>query len=141
MKTGNDQWDDNPENKESGGPPPKNTIWKHLFLIFLLALIFYEFFLYGSKPKERMEIPYSEFKEELTGRNIKEIITRNEIIEGEFIQSVSMPISSGKEEGKETEYLYFTTHIPEFGDQDLMRELTEADVIVTAKKGNEWLLA
>ncbi len=141
MKTENDQWDDSPENKESGGASPKNTIWKHLFLIFLLALIFYEFFLYGSKPKERMEIPYSEFKEELAGRNIKEIITRNEIIEGEFIQSVFMPSSSGKEEGKEAEYLYFTTHIPEFGDQDLMRELTEAEVIVTAKKGNEWLFS
>ena len=57
MKTENDQWDDNPENKDSGGlgPSPKSGIWKHVFIIFLLALIFYEFFLYKSMPKERVE--------------------------------------------------------------------------------------
>ena len=141
MRNENDQWDDSLENKETGGVSPKNAVWKHLFLIFLLAFIFYELFHYGSKPKERKEIPYSQFKEELAGGNIKEIITHNEIIEGEFVHSLSLPRTSAQEGEKEGEYLYFTTRIPEFGDQDLMRELTNANVTVKANKGNEWLLS
>jgi len=141
MKIENNNWneDHDPEDAEKGKPSGRGGIWKHLLVIFILTIIFYELFLYGSQRREYLEIPYSEFKEELVKRNIKEIITHNETITGEFVQATSLPLYQAP--GQETtEYRYFSTRIPKFGDQDLMRDLLKAGVIVRTDKGSDWLL-
>ncbi|MEW6380585.1 MAG: ATP-dependent zinc metalloprotease FtsH [bacterium] len=139
MRAENDRWNDEPEDPEKGKSSPGGGIWKHLLVIFILTIIFYELFLFGSQKKEYLEIPYSEFKEELARRNVKEVITRNEIITGEFFQAIFL--SKAPPVDDEKGFRYFSTRIPKFGDQDLMRELIKAGATVRTDKGNEWILS
>jgi len=141
MKAENNRWNDDSEDNggEDRGSSPGGRIWKHLLVIFILTIIFYELFLYGSQKKEYLEIPYSAFKAELAKKNIKEVIARSETISGEFFQAISadnsLPLA------QERSYRYFSTRIPKFGDQDLMRELIKAGATVRTDSGNEWFLS
>lgn len=138
MKDENDLWND--EQREPDQRAPAGTFWKYSLWIFLLIVIFYELFLYGSQPRERLDIPYSKFKEELVKGNIKKVIDRNGLIEGEFSLAIPAPDpddSLAYQRGEPGTFLYFITRIPEFGDQGLMAELLKAKVTVQAEKGNE----
>ncbi|MCL6582139.1 MAG: ATP-dependent zinc metalloprotease FtsH [bacterium] len=141
MKAENNRWNDDPEDNggEDRGSSPGGRIWKHLLVIFILTIIFYELFLYGSQKKEYLEIPYSAFKAELAQKNIKEVIARSEMISGEFFQAISADNSLPS--AQERSYRYFSTRIPKFGDQDLMRELIKAGATVRTDSGNEWILS
>ncbi len=138
MKIEDDEWGGSDENKSN--QPSRGAIWRLVLLLFLLMVVFYELLFYSSRQKDRIKIPYSTFKEELARGNIKEIVTYEKSIKGEFLQTTFFSDPS-LQEAKEKDYLYFSTRAPEFYDEALMGELINKKVVITADKGNEWILS
>ncbi len=71
-------------------------------------------------------VPYTEFKTQVTSKNVGEVFARGNSIEGQLKQAVPFP---GR---KDRTYQQFTTERPTFATDDLLRELTEGGATVRA---------
>jgi len=71
-------------------------------------------------------IPYTEFKQQVAGKNIAELFARGNSIEGEL----KKPIAVAGKDGRT--YQQFTTERPTFATDDLLGELTDGGATVRA---------
>jgi cell division protease FtsH len=120
---------DKPGDERRGRPPvlrPPGGRWFWVGLLVLLALNWY----LGSRVSEgksRVEVPYTFFRAEVAGGNVKEISTRGDTIQGDFRAEVRYP--RGKK-GKQAKR--FETVRPSFGNDGLLNLLVEKRVVVNA---------
>ena len=71
-------------------------------------------------------VPYTEFRTQVTNKNVAELFARGDSIEGQLKKSVPVPGQKGRP------YQQFTTERPTFANGDLLRELTEGGATVRA---------
>ena len=71
-------------------------------------------------------IPYTEFKTQVSGRNVGELFARGNTIEGQLKKAVP------RSDDAERTYQQFTTERPTFANDDLLKELSDGGATVRA---------
>ena len=71
-------------------------------------------------------LPYTEFKTQVAGKNIAEVFSRGDSIEGQLKRAVPIPGA------KDRTYQQFTTERPTFASDDLLTELADGGATVRA---------
>ena len=103
--------------------------WAPLAL-FALALMLVYLFL-PTHPAERVyDIPYSQFKQLVSQRQVAEVTLRGEAVTGTLLDPI--PLGPQGQEGKR-----FTTRVPAFGDDSLLPGLEASQVKVQVERGDE----
>jgi cell division protease FtsH len=107
--------------------------WKTILILALVSwvLVSFLFQIFGSL--DRLELSYSEFKENVTQERVSKITVKGDEVTGEFKQAVKgEPVSTilGK---REPEYKAFKTILPSFGDKELMDLLEDKKVTINAE--------
>ncbi len=87
-----------------------------IILLFLIGLMILLYLFVATKLSDQIEIPYSVLFRELENKNIKKIVFRERIIEGEFKH-----VYIGE---KDKEYTKFKSRLP-FEDSELQKDLIE----------------
>ncbi|CAA9283799.1 MAG: Cell division protein FtsH, partial [uncultured Chloroflexia bacterium] len=110
-----------------------NTMRSSRFWIILLALLALNWFLAPllfPETNNRIEIPYSLFKQQVAAGNVSEITDTGTEIQGTFKQAVTDPEpATGQEAQSSTE---FTTRMPSFPDESLTPLLEQNNVQISA---------
>jgi cell division protease FtsH len=106
-------------------PPGGRRFW--WFLLVLLALNWLAVLVFPGGG-ERVEVPYTVFREQVERGNVVEVRSRGEDIQGEFKKEVTYP--SGKD-GKTSKS--FETVRPSFAEDDLYQTLVREHVVVSAE--------
>jgi cell division protease FtsH len=105
--------------------PGGRRFW--LFLLVLLAVNWLAVLILPGAP-ERLEVPYTVFREQVDAGKVVEIRSRGEDIQGEFKQEVTYPEGEGGATSKS-----FETVRPSFAEDDLYAALVREDVVVSAE--------
>lgn len=85
-----------------------------------------------SGEQERLEVPYSLFREQVEIGNVEEVTSRADTIQGTFLSPVTYPDTGDGIENDE-----FATTRPAFADDELLELLIEQDVVVNARPLDE----
>jgi cell division protease FtsH len=96
------------------------AIWVVGYLI-LFGVLTVQDRLAGPQP-----VPYTDFKTQVTDKNVAELFARGDSIEGQLKKAVAIP---GQQDRT---YQQFTTERPTFASDDLLTELTEGGATVRA---------
>ncbi len=115
-------------------------IWPYLigFLIFLI-LANYIFTTFFSSGVERVEIPYTSFKNFLEEDQVIKVHIEGQKITGQFVGKITRVTNAAGETVNQVQY--FLTYKPPVQDQELMTLIDEKGVTLTAKPtgGTSWL--
>ena len=121
-----------PAPKGAGGPlsrfrPPGG---RRFWLILLVLLVLnYAIGSQVGQPPERINVPYSYFRDQVQAGNVVEVTSRGDSIQGEF-RRASRPPGEKKEDAEKL----FDTERPTFAtDDELLDLLVDKDVTVNAK--------
>ena len=103
-----------------------------LFRSFLGLLLFNYFIIARIVPdqNERIEIPYTLFRQQVEAGNVVEVTTRGDLIQGTFREPVSYQPEGSQSSSPHQD---FTTHLPVFTDPGLEKALTERGVVINAR--------
>ena len=113
--------------------PGGSRFWTVLALLFLLNWVVSGLLM---APPERLDVPYTLFREQVRDGNVVEVVTTGDRIEGELRTAVTWPPAGGEAEGsgrQPAEGTLFTTQRPSFADDGLMELLLDNDVVVNAE--------
>jgi cell division protease FtsH len=113
---------------------PQGVNWRPMIWFTLAWLLF--IILFAPKPnRERIDLSYSQFKQEVQQGNVAEVTVKGEHINGVFVDDYQV---QGEENGRT--YRYFSTLVPSFGDRELMTILETNQVVIKAEAGERsWL--
>jgi cell division protease FtsH len=127
----------------SGGQGQQGPRWFDTFrtprfwvtLLILLALNWFLAPLLFPETNDRVTVPYTFFKQQVTAGNVSEITSRGDDIQGLFKQAVADPNpATPAPEGQPTAtYTKFATIKPAFEDTELLPLLERNNVVITAK--------
>jgi cell division protease FtsH len=108
--------------------------WRTMIWIGLAWLLFIT--LFGPKPdRHRIDLPYSQFKQEVQQGNVAEVTVKGDRITGAFIENYQV---EAEKNGRT--YNYFATVVPSFGDRELMSLLETNEVVIKAEEDQRsWL--
>ncbi|MGE0027046.1 MAG: ATP-dependent zinc metalloprotease FtsH [Thermoleophilia bacterium] len=103
------------------------------FWWILLALLALNWFIVSLIPsgKSRLDVPYTEFRDQVTAGNVSEVTSRGDTIQGEFKKDVTYPAGSDHTDSA------FETQRPAFADDQLLQLLIDQDVVVNAEPIDE----
>jgi cell division protease FtsH len=96
------------------------AVWLIGYLV-LFGLLTLQDRMSGAQP-----IPYTEFKNQVTAKNVSEVFARGDSIEGQLKKAVPVP---GEQDRT---YQQFTTERPTFANDDLLAELSDGGATVRA---------
>jgi cell division protease FtsH len=96
------------------------AVWVVGYLV-LFGILTLQDRLSGPQP-----VPYTDFKTQVTDKNVAELFARGDSIEGQLKKAVAIP---GQQDRT---YQQFTTERPTFASDDLLTELTEGGATVRA---------
>jgi cell division protease FtsH len=96
------------------------AVWLVGYLI-LFGVLTVQDRLSGPQP-----VPYTEFQTQVANKNVAELFSRGDSIEGQLKKAVPIPAQ------KDRSYQQFTTERPTFANDDLLRELTDGGATVRA---------
>ena len=105
-------------------------------LLVLLAINWLLVPLLFPETQDRVTVPYTFFKQQVTAGNVSEITSRGEDIQGEFKQAVADPnpaVTPVPEGQAAPTYSKFATIKPAFDDPELLALLERNGVTITAK--------
>jgi cell division protease FtsH len=114
------------EGLPKGEPPKPRPRW-----VTSAAWIVGYFLLFGLLTiQDRLSgpqaVPYTEFKGQVTGKNVQEVFARGDSIEGQLKKAAPLPGHQNRT------YQQFTTERPTFANDDLLSELTVGGTTVRA---------
>jgi cell division protease FtsH len=115
-------------------PPPKRrpAWWQTLLsLAVLLVLNYLLVSLVMPKPPQRVDVPYTLFKQQAEAGNVAEVMTQGDTIQGSFKQPVTYPVDGGQPVAN------FATVRPSFADQGLENSLEQQGVVINARSVTE----
>ncbi|MBK9712339.1 MAG: ATP-dependent zinc metalloprotease FtsH [Kouleothrix sp.] len=103
--------------------------WITLLVLLLVNWLLAPFLL--PEVQDRVTLPYTFFKQQVTAGNVSEITSRGDDIQGLFRQAVNDP---NPPEGQPAQpYTKFATIKPAFDDPELLSLLEKNSVVITAK--------
>ncbi len=103
-----------------------------LVLLALLAINWVVAPLLFPEPHDRVTVPYTFFKQQVTAGNVAKITSRADDIQGEFKQAVADPNPPAGNQPPQT-YTKFGTVKPAFDDTALLPLLEQKGVVITAE--------
>ena len=109
-------------------------IW--LWFIGMLILNYFIGKYFTDRMSDLEKIPYTVFKQEVLKHNVKEIYSKGSSLSGNFLNSISIPITEtngSRTETKTSKVLHFTTELPSFIDPGLEGLLIENGVTIRAE--------
>ncbi|MGD9905042.1 MAG: ATP-dependent zinc metalloprotease FtsH [Vicinamibacterales bacterium] len=107
-------------------PPAKGPRWTTLLLAALGYAIVFAVLTVQDRLQAPEAVPYTEFKQQVGGKNVGEVFARGDSIQGELRKPAPVPGESG------TTYTRFTTERPTFASDDLLGELSDGGAAVRA---------
>ncbi|MGH3138182.1 MAG: ATP-dependent zinc metalloprotease FtsH [Gaiellales bacterium] len=110
--------------RRMAGMPGGNRFW--IVLLILLA-VNYIIASQASSGPERLQVPYSFFREEVGAGNVAEVTSTGDTIEGDFKKETAPP--KGVDGSPST---HFKTERPAFADDGLIDLLLQKDVVINA---------
>ena len=120
---------DKPE-RGNGMPrvPGSRRFWRFLLVLLILNIVLAQ--LIPSSEDQRLDVPYTFFRQQVTAGNVKEVNAKNDVIQGQFRKEVKF-----EKKGPETN---FETVRPTFAqDDELLKLLLEKKVEVNARPIDE----
>lgn len=125
--------------KEPTKPHPAPGPSRIMIFYFLIAAILGVWILYSYYGGEFSpdQIQYSTFRQELRDDNVREVTIQGERVEGQLRE----PLQRQGADGDSLSITEFVTHLPSFGDDELMAMLEESNVEVNTvpERDNSWL--
>ena len=93
-------------------------------------------------PPERIEVPYTLFREQVAGGNVAEVVATGDRIQGRFEEAVTYEPAPRPDEPASRDHqprtgTLFTTQRPSFADDGLIDLLLDNDVVVNAEPPDE----
>src|SRR5438105_11793912 len=82
-------------------PPNKNPLirprpwWVSFILVLILNYLLVQLFL-PERPQQRIDVPYTFFKQQVAAGNVSEVTSRADVIQGSFKQPTSYPTDQDK---------------------------------------------
>jgi cell division protease FtsH len=114
-----------------GGMRPRPW-WISFVLVLVLNYLLVQLFL-PEQPQQRIDVPYTFFKDQVTGDNVSDVTSRADVIQGTFKQAVTYP--PDKADAKSS--TLFQTVRPEFADTGLEALLEQHNVVINARPIDE----
>jgi cell division protease FtsH len=111
-------------------PPGGRRFW--LILLGLLVLNWVIVSLVAPSRTDRVDVPYTLFREQVDAGNVSEVTSRGDEIQGLFRRAVTYPTGEDAETSTE-----FETTRPAFADDELLQMLIAEDVVVNARPPEE----
>jgi cell division protease FtsH len=124
------------DNKDERGGIP-TAYWRYfaaLAVVFVFIYVWNSFF--NVNAPAHYTINYSQFIEQLGAGNIKSVLIKKELVNGELIKEESVLLP---EEKKPSQVKYFQTVLPSFQGEELLSELKEKNVIITVDPAEQSL--
>ncbi len=113
-------------------PPQRRPKW----IVLALSLLGYALFFGVLTIQDQMSgpalVPYTEFKSQVTNKNVAEVFARGNSIEGALKNEAPLPGQPSEKSEQVRKYRKFTTERPTFAADDLLAELTETGAMVRA---------
>jgi cell division protease FtsH len=109
-----------------GATPPARRRWTALGVAILGYLILFGVLTVQDRLSDPEPIPYTEFKAQVSTRNVAALFARGDSIEGELRKPAPVP------DHPDRTYQQFTTERPTFATDDLLTELTAGGATVRA---------
>jgi cell division protease FtsH len=129
------QNDQGPPTKPPAEQRPFNA-WRFLIWFLIgLALIPWLWGWFGRDTPDRQEIRYSTFREELQAGNVARITVTGARLEGDLREPATTEAVADE---PAVEYTAFVTHVPPFGDDELMPLLTTTGVAVEVQPEHDF---
>ena len=127
-------------------PPPGGTgpqkaatprVPNWLWLVFLAATLALNLFVYAPRAEPRVDIPYSEFMDQLRAGNVANVELRDQEVSGEFKSQITWPKEAPPADAQggqppPTQYGQFKTTRPPIEDPKLLPLLEEQKVVLRA---------
>jgi cell division protease FtsH len=107
-------------------PQDPGRRWWSLGLFLLGYLVLFAILTVQDRLSGPHAIPYTEFKNQVAAKNVSEVFSRGDTIEGQLKKPAAVP------EGGDRTYQQFTTERPTFANDDLLAELTAGGATVRA---------
>ena len=121
------------EPQQPKSPRPRIN-WISTLLWLALGFVFLSWFWGSLGPDDAAtQIAYTTFRQEVDAGNVSEITVRGEQIEGQLVESITVPTDEGTESTSQ-----FITYLPAFGDDTLLATLTEQGVTVNTEPIDEF---
>ena len=108
------------------GPRKRRPGWIVLAAWFLGYLVFFGLLTLQDRLSGPMAVSYTEFKAQVAAKNIAEVFSRGDTIQGALKKAAPVPDQKGQT------YQKFTTERPTFAADDLLSELTGSQATVRA---------
>ena len=109
-----------------GTPTRPRPRWTSVAAWFVGYLVLFGVLTLQDQLAGPQAVPYTEFKHQVTGKNVAELFARGNSIEGQLRKAVPLP-----GQGDAT-YQQFTTERPTFASDDLLAELSDGGATVRA---------
>jgi len=135
-KSNNSQQREDQQNQQQRQdvPPPGLSVMRYLIWFFLVLIIILYFSRTFLTP-EKIDISYTEFKEQIRNENVAEVTFRGDQVRGEFREEYIPPDAED-----DIAFINFQTTLPAFDDPQLIEILEANDVKVYAEReSNPWL--
>ncbi|WP_022835089.1 ATP-dependent zinc metalloprotease FtsH [Salisaeta longa] len=117
--------------KQSSGGPSRGHLIVWVIAVSLLVLWAWGYFGVGAAGGP--DIPYSKFRQQVQEKNVTEVVVQGNTVRGSFKAPVTVQV-----DGSATEAQKFTTHLPSFGDEQLMELLSNNSVEVVTKPTSDF---
>jgi len=112
-------------------------------LLFLAIWLLVSYYFRGAYAPQQQELPYTEFKQNVTQDRVEEVTLEGNTIRGEM-RPAQQEETAGKNDEQRTraETQYFVSRVPEFGDPELLDLLESNNVTVNVKSTEDpWYLS
>jgi len=107
-------------------PPPSRRRWTWMAAFFVGYLVLFGLLTVQDRMSGPQAISYTEFKAQVSRKNVKEVFARGDTIEGQLKEPAELPGEQGHT------YQQFTTERPTFAADDLLAELAAGGASVRA---------
>jgi cell division protease FtsH len=127
MNQTSQQQDQTPETQQEHQSFPPRFNWRPMIWFILVWLLI--IFLSSPNPdRNRIDLSYSQFKQEVQNGNVVEVTVKGNRITGAFVNAYQV-----QAEKNGPAYQYFSTLVPSFGDRQLMTLLESNEVVIKAE--------
>lgn len=117
-------------------PPNRPSFWRYLIWMLLIWVVATYFFQQFSH-EDRATLSYTEFKKQVKGENVTEVVFKGNQINGKFKNKYQVVSQDGKDS---TAYSAFVSEKPILNDPELMNLLESNQVTIKAEEeGQSWL--
>ena len=125
------------DKKDKRGGIPQ-AYWRYIATFLFVSAVLYAWGgLFTGNAPQRTAINYSQFMEQLGAGNIRSVSIKKELVTGELIKEVSVPLPGNT---KASQVKYFQTVLPSFQGEGLLSQLKEKNVIISIESAEDgWL--